>query len=49
MHKTRILYNLKNEEILAFMTVQMNLDYFAKWNKPDIEGQTWHESTYIDV
>lgn len=37
MHKTRILYNLKNEEILAFMTIQMNLEYIAKWNKPNMD------------
>lgn len=30
MHKTGILFKLKNEEILAFMTIQMNLEYTAK-------------------
>lgn len=43
-----LLHHLKKEENSAiYNSMDGHAVHYAKWNKPDAEGQTLHDSTYV--
>ena len=41
-------YSALKKELLPYATPWMNLeDIYAKWNKPDTEGETSQDSNYM--